>query len=142
MTKNRIKPKITETIQTSKNPPLTEEKNFSSKGFIIKLLSKVFGGSYLESKIIENNIPYFIFLIVLGLVYITNTNIADKKIREINKINKELKELRSEYIITKSELMFLSKQSEVAKKVEPIGLKETTQQPYLIISEDSTLKIY
>lgn len=142
MTKNRIKPKITETIQTSKNPPLTEERNFSSKGFIIKLLSKVFGGSYLESKIIENNIPYFIFLIVLGLVYITNTNIADKKIREINKINKELKELRSEYIITKSELMFLSKQSEVAKRVEPIGLKETTQQPYLIISEDSTLKIY
>jgi hypothetical protein len=71
-----------------------------------------------------------------------NGNIADKKIRDINKLNKEIKELRSNYIITKSELMFLSKQTEVAKRVEPLGLKETTQQPYLILNTDTTLSIY
>jgi hypothetical protein len=38
--------------------------------------------------------------------------------------------------------MFLSKQTEVAKRVEPLGLKETTQQPYLILNTDTTLSIY
>lgn len=138
MTKNRIKKSIQENNKT-------EQKNIdktTSKGIIIRILYKVFGGKYLETEVVANNIKYFILLIFIGLIYITNTNIADKKIRDINKLNKELKELRSEYIITKSELMFLSKQSELAKRVEPLGLKETTQQPFLIVSEDTTLKIY
>ncbi|MCX7728872.1 MAG: FtsL-like putative cell division protein [Bacteroidia bacterium] len=131
------------------NPNITNEENKkqqvdkpASKGIIIKILSKIFGGKYLENQMVIENIPFFIFLIFIGLLYITNTNIADKKIRNINKLNKELKELRSEYIITKSELMFLNKQSEIAKRLEPLGIKEISQQPYLIISPDSTLRIY
>jgi len=108
----------------------------------MRLLALVFGANFLERSDVQKHIYYFIFLIFIGILYITNGNMADKKIREINKLNKELKELRSKYIISKAELMFLNKQSEVAKRVEPLGLKETTQQPYLILNTDTTLKIY
>lgn len=140
MAKNKIK-KATEPTITEPTEKKAEVKS-ASRGIVIKLLSKIFGAKYLESEEAAQYLPYFLFLILIGIIYITNTNIADKKIREINKLNKELKELRSEYIITKSELMFLSKQSELAKRVEPLGLKESTQQPYLIINTDTTLKIY
>lgn len=141
MAKNKIKTPKPE----QNNPEKTERMNnntSASKGIIIKILYKIFGGKYLETEAVAKQLYFFIFLIAIGILYITNTNIADKKIRNINKLNKELKELRSQYIITKSELMFLSKQSELAKRVEPLGLKETTQQPYLIISNDTSIKIY
>jgi|YNPMSStandDraft_1061717.scaffolds.fasta_scaffold73227_2 hypothetical protein len=151
MPKNKIKanptPKSEEEKKTieekvSNTTEVTEHPSSPSKGLLMRLLALVFGANFLERSDVQKHIYYFIFLIFIGILYITNGNMADKKIREINKLNKELKELRSEYIISKAELMFLNKQSEVAKRVEPLGLKETTQQPYLILNTDTTLKIY
>jgi hypothetical protein len=47
-----------------------------------------------------------------------------------------MKELRSEFISTKSDLMFVSRQSEVAKAAEKLGLKEPIAPP-IKISVDS-----
>ena len=85
---------------------------------------------------IVKNIPYFLFLSALAVVYIYNGHYADKTIRNINKVNKELKELQYEYKTLKSEVMFRSKQSEMAKAVEPLGLKELMAPP--IVLTDST----
>jgi hypothetical protein len=41
-----------------------------------------------------------------------------------------MKELRYNYITTKSQLMFLSKQSEVSKRIKPTGLKEATKPAF------------
>ena len=78
-------------------------------------------------------LPFILFLSFLAFVYITNSYYAEKNIRRIDKISQELKELRSEYITTKSELMFRSKQSEVAHHLESSGLKESTVPPKKII---------
>jgi hypothetical protein len=67
------------------------------------------------------------------LGYIANGYYAEKSVREISRINTELKELKSEYIISKSELMFMSNQSEVAHAVAPFGLKESTVPPKKIV---------
>ncbi|MBC7904741.1 MAG: hypothetical protein H7Y27_15050 [Gemmatimonadaceae bacterium] len=84
---------------------------------------------------IVKNVPYFLFLSVLAVVYIYNGHYSDKTIKNINRTNKELKELQYEYKSLKSEVMFRSKQSELAKAVEPLGLKELTTPP--IILKDS-----
>jgi len=87
---------------------------------------------------IMKNIPFFLFLAALAVIYIYNGHYADKVVRDINRTNKELKELQYEYKTLKSEVMFRSKQSELAKAVEPFGLKELTQPPIVLI--DSTQK--
>ena len=87
---------------------------------------------------IVKNIPFFLFLAVLAVVYIYNGHYADKTIRNINKVSRELKELQFEYKTLKSEVMFRSKQSELAKAVEPLGLKELTSPP--VVLTDSTGK--
>ena len=87
---------------------------------------------------IVRNISFFLFLAILAVLYIYNGHFADKTARNINKVSKELKELQYEYKTLKSELMFRSKQSELAKALEPYGLKELTFPPVVI--QDSTLK--
>jgi cell division protein FtsL len=82
---------------------------------------------------IVKNIPFFLFLAVLAVIYIYNGHYADKTVRNINKVSRELKELQYEYKTLKSEVMFRSKQSELAKAVEPLGLKELTRPPVILI---------
>ena len=85
---------------------------------------------------IVKNIPFFLFLSVLAVIYIYNGHYADKTIRNINKTAKEVKELQWEYKTVKSEVMFQSKQSELVKAVEPLGLKELTEAPVVLNNEE------
>ena len=89
--------------------------------------------SLLGYRWIMKNIRFFLFLAALAVIYIYNGHYADKVVRDINRTNKELKELQYEYKTLKSEVMFRSKQSELARAVEPFGLKELTLPPYVLI---------
>jgi hypothetical protein len=79
------------------------------------------------------NLPFFLFLAFLAVVYIYNGHYADHVVRDIGRTGRELKELQYEYKSLKSEVMFRSKQSELAKAVEPFGLKELTSPPAILI---------
>ena len=81
--------------------------------------------------------PFILFIAGLCLVYIANSYYAEKTVREIDRTSKELKTLRTEYITGASELMMISKGSEVAKAVGPMGLKEPVEAPRKIIVNKS-----
>jgi cell division protein FtsL len=82
---------------------------------------------------IVKNFPFFLFLSLLAVIYIYNGHYADKTVRNINTVNKEIDELNYEYKTLKSEVMFRSKQSELAKEVEKYGLKELTAPPIILV---------
>jgi hypothetical protein len=115
----------------------TRPSKSRKKGVLAKGLSSVFSGTFLSSDKTLKHLPFILFLGLIAVFYIANGYYADDKIREVNKISNQLKELRSEYISTKSDLMFASKQSEVAKAAEPAGLKEPVVPPTKI-QVDST----
>ena len=81
---------------------------------------------------ILKNIRFFLFLTGLAVIYIYNGHYADKTARDLNKAGRELKEMQYEYKTLKSEVMFLGKQSELAKAVAPFGLKEITTPPVML----------
>src|SRR4029079_7515220 len=87
-------------------------------------------------KWIVKNIPFFLFLAILAIMYIANGHYADKTIRKINSLEKHLKEMEYEFKTVKRNVIFRSKESELAKAVEPLGLKELTIPPMII--KDST----
>jgi hypothetical protein len=116
---------------------VNEKKSTKKKGLLFKILSAIFGGTFLSNEKSLKHIPYVLFLCLLGLLYIANGYWADGKIRTQNKLIAEIKELRSEYISSKSDLMFISKQSEVAKAVEKLGLREPVVPPMKILVTDS-----
>lgn len=91
---------------------------------------------WLNYQSIVKQIPFFLFLALLAVIYIYNGHYADKTIRNINRTTKEVKELQHEYKTVQSEMMFRSKQSELAKAVEPLGLKELTTPPVVLKDGD------
>lgn len=109
------------------------------KGVLAKGLSSVFSGTFLTNEKNLKHLPYILFLGLMAIFYIANGYYADDKIREENKTTNRLKELRSEYISIKSDLMFASKQSEVAKSAEALGLKEPVVPPVKIEVDSADL---
>ena len=87
---------------------------------------------------IVKQIPFFLFLALLAVVYIYNGHHADKTIRAISKTERELKELQYEYKTVKGDVLFRSKQSELVKAVEPLGLKELVAAPVVLIDSSNT----
>ncbi|MBS1919444.1 MAG: hypothetical protein JST17_04235 [Bacteroidetes bacterium] len=93
----------------------------------------VFGWKkWLNYRSIVKQIPFFLFLTLLAVIYIYNGHYADKMIRAINITGKEVKELQYEYKTVKSEVMFRSQESELAKAVAPLGLKELVVSPIIL----------
>ena len=90
----------------------------------------------LNYKAVVKQIPFFLFLAFLAVIYIYNGHLADKTIRNITRTNNELKELQFEYKDVQGDVLKRSKQSELIQAVEPLGLKELTTPPVVLI--DST----
>lgn len=87
---------------------------------------------YISSDWLMKQIPFGLFIMMLLLLHIWNVHNNERIIRKTDKLNKELKELRSEYISILSALMSESKQSSVAAKLDTIGIKELTTPPIKI----------
>ena len=95
--------------------------------------------TYLESKIrFKNNslaglpgryISRLLFLFFLGIIYVGNTHHYEKTVRKIGQLEQEVDTLRVDYTTLQADYMFDSKQSEVAKRVAPMGLYEAPYPP-------------
>jgi len=98
----------------------------------------VFDGDFLNAFAKIGNLPFTLFIALLVGFYIANTLHAERTIRETERTNTQLKDYRDEYISLKSELMFLSNQSQVAVKVAPQGLLEAKEPPHKLIIQSPT----
>lgn len=92
--------------------------------------------NYFEEGFPVQYLPKILFVMVLGLLYISNTHHAEKTVRRIDQVQSEVEDIRADYTTLKSDLMFASKQSEVARKVKALGLKESLKPPTKVLIED------
>lgn len=108
-----------------------EEKAPKKNRKVSRSVATVLSGEFLSGETVVNNLGYLLFLVFLALVYIGNGYRAQALVREIDKVEKEVKELRSEYITTSSELMYTTKQSELVKIINAkgLGLEESVVPP-------------
>lgn len=99
-------------------------------------LREFLDGTVITRKNVVKQLPFLVFLCIIGIIYIGNRYHAEKVIRDINKMQEQVKNLRAEEITTASELMRISRQSEVIKllKEKNIGLVESTEPPSKIES--------
>ncbi|REJ85012.1 MAG: hypothetical protein DWQ44_05535 [Bacteroidetes bacterium] len=110
-------------------PPRKKKKKKAFLRFI-----NIFG--IMDRNQIVHSMPFILFVTVIIIGYIANSYYAEKMVREIKKTKSELKDKNAEYIYTKSEVITHSRQSQVAKSVEPMEIKESTEPPKLILKED------
>lgn len=91
--------------------------------------------SYFEEGFPVQHLPKILFVVFLGLAYISNTHYAEKTTRAIEKTESEVEDLRADFTTLKADVMFASKQSEVARRVKSLGLEESLRPPFKVVVE-------
>ena len=79
---------------------------------------------------IFKNIGFVMFLSLLGIVYIFNAHKAESKMRSIQELKKEVSDAKNQYHNIKSEIMYKSTESQLAK--EFTELKSNDDVPVVI----------
>lgn len=107
------------------------KKHARTGSFIKELLS----GSMVSEKIILKNLGYVSLVTLLAAIYIGNRFHAEKITRETTKLLREVKDLRAESLSTSTDLMYVSKQSEVFRLVREKGLnlEELKTPPFKLL---------
>lgn len=100
--------------------------------------------SILKAKFLVNedsvkNWRFIVFLILLAIIMIANTHSYEKKIYQISDLTNEVKELRSEFVDRRSELMKIKMESTVAQKMEGRGILPSSVPPKKIkVTQEKT----
>ena len=88
-------------------------------------------------KNISKHLSFILLLTLLGVMYIANAHQAERKLRKIVQLKKEVEEAKSGYQEVKSDIMFKCTESQLAKSLEEKGIKKNSEAPLLIDSDQS-----
>ncbi|WP_339835057.1 FtsL-like putative cell division protein [uncultured Flavobacterium sp.] len=78
------------------------------------------------------NWKFIVFLIVLAMLMIANNHRYDAKNYRITELTNEVKELRSKFVDTRSDLMKLKMESTITTKMEARGIRPSEVSPQKI----------
>ncbi|TSJ42861.1 hypothetical protein FO440_01350 [Mucilaginibacter corticis] len=120
---NRLRTEIEEEEQ--ERELIVEEKPV--KEIPDNFFTKFFTREFITTDEATRALPFVLYLSLLGMIYIGNRHLAEKNIRDIDKLTKEVHELNWEYKVTKADLAYKSTLSEVAKRVDTLGIRESIQ---------------
>ena len=81
------------------------------------------------------NWKFIVFLVILGMIMIANNHQYDAKNYRITELTNQVKELRSEFVDRRSELMKLKMESTVEKKMETRQIFPSEEPPIKVIVE-------
>lgn len=126
---------LTEIQEEEANEAVVEEspKQEIPENWFTTFLSK----GVISTETATSALPFVLFLAFLGMIYIGNMHMAEKNIRDIDKLSKEVKELSWDYKTTKADLAFKSTLTEVIKRADTLGLKEPIAPPQkIVVKED------
>jgi hypothetical protein len=126
-------------LNTHKSAPSEKSSNSGTGGVSVFSYIERFLNleAVVNSGLPEKHLFRILFVIVLAIVYIANTHMAERNVRVLNRTKSEVEDLRADYTTLKSELVVSLKQSEVARRVAELGLEESQSPPTKIkVSED------
>ena len=84
---------------------------------------------FLVNEDATKNWRFIVFVILLAILMIANTNYFEQKIFRITELTNEVKELRSEFVDDRSELMKLKMESTVSTKMEERNIFPSSVPP-------------
>ena len=92
-------------------------------------------GNVLTRKAVLKQTRFILLLVLIAFLSIANRNHAEKTVIHLNRLQSDVKELRARSISTSSELVKISRQSEVKRLVYryELGLEENLDPPKKLI---------
>lgn len=107
-----------------------------STNFFFRYIRPVLDGSFISREKTEKNFPFIFYILLLIILFISNTFRAQDTQRQINKTKEEVKALRIKSIYMKSQLMESTTPTKMADLVKHLGLEESEVPPQKITIEE------
>ncbi|MEO6521430.1 MAG: FtsL-like putative cell division protein [Mucilaginibacter sp.] len=131
---NRLRAEIAE--EEEEKELIVEKK--APKEFSENYFTQLFSKGFMSTESATKALPFILYVAFLGMLYIANRHLSEKNLRTIDKLTKEVKELNWDYKSTKADLAYKSTLTEVAKRVDTLGIKISVEPPQkLTIESDS-----
>ncbi|MBL7950615.1 MAG: hypothetical protein JNM62_02745 [Flavobacteriales bacterium] len=112
----------------------------SAAARVPKMMIGVLNGSFLTREKVLGNMSFILFCAGLMITYIAYGYHTERVVRDLNRTDAELKELRSEHITVRSQLEKLEQQSQVAAGIGELGLKESRVPPVKMEVQEEELQ--
>ena len=96
-------------------------------------LGQFFELGYLTEELLLKNLVFVLFLGFLAILYIANAHYAERNVREIQGLQREMKELKWYYLTLESENMYNSRKAEMAGRLREEGLIAAPSKPLRIV---------
>lgn len=95
-------------------------------------------GNVLTRKAVLKQSRFILLLVLIAFFSIANRNHAEKTVIRLNHLQSDVKEMRAKSISTSSELVRISRQSAVKKRVDAyeMGLEESLEPPKKLIQKE------
>lgn len=106
------------------------------------MVKSFLGGTILTDERFIRQLPFLSLLVFFAFVLITNRNLAEGTIRQIEQVQESINELRSESITLSARLMDASRPSEVVEKVKEavLGLEEPLKPAQKVVIKKNKRK--
>ena len=98
-------------------------------------LRDLLDGNVLTRKAVLKQTRFILLLVAIAFLSIANRNQAEKKVIHLNRLQSDVKEMRAKSITISSDLVKISRQSEVVRLVNryELGLEENLEPPKKLI---------
>ena len=101
----------------------------------------ILNGSFLTREHVLGNMSFILWCAGLMLTYIAYGYYTERTVRDLQTIDAEVKELKSEYHSERWALELEEQQSNLATEVQPMGLVESTVRPEKLEVDEDLLEI-
>ncbi|WNJ20260.1 FtsL-like putative cell division protein [Pontibacter sp. G13] len=87
----------------------------------------------LSARKVDDFLRFSLFLVGIGLFYVWNSYQAEQQIKELEQYKREVKELKSSYLLKQATLSAGTRFSEIRDHLDTLGLKPHVSPPYQIV---------
>lgn len=97
-----------------------------------KGIGSILKGKLFDADFLIQNIKLISLLVALAFVSAFSSHMLDQKIYEIDRLQKQVRELKSEFVSVRTQLMNRRMSSKLQEEVREMGLETSTVPPHVI----------
>ena len=92
-------------------------------------------GKGLKAHLVDDYLRFVLFLAIIGMVYIWNSHYAEKQMKEMAGLKKEVKLLKSTYLEKRAMLSTGTQYIEIKAKADSLGLRKRSDPIFELVKE-------
>ena len=119
--------RVSQIEDVDNNQQEVESSRGKTKTKANSFVSDIMGGDVLSKDSFVNLFPFFLYVVLLSMIYITNVYVAEDMSRAIARLNRKAEDLHVEYVYLQSEITKVTKQSNMVDMLKNKGIKESVE---------------